>query len=58
MNKSFDDERFEKMLVNSHRTVNRSVAIVFILWVFWGLFCLLLTAGLIYVAIHFITKYW
>lgn len=34
------------------------VGVFLTFWVFWVLFVLSLVGGLIYVAVHFISKYW
>lgn len=54
----FDMKRFEQNFDLTEKRVNWGIRIVFFLWVMWVLFCLSLLGGAIYVAIHFISKYW
>jgi hypothetical protein len=39
-------------------TVERLFKFGFIAWCVWAVFCLCALGGLVYAAIHFITKYW
>lgn len=43
---------------NFNRNFNRGFKVVICLWVLWALFCLSLVGGIIYVAVHFLSKVW
>lgn len=54
----FDYGDFGRQFNQTQKLVTRSFKTAFALWVLWMLFCLCALAGIVYVAIHFIQKYW
>lgn len=58
----FDDSEFDKQFNRTFETANKTIRrgflAVAIFWLFSVVLGLALTGGLIYVAIHFIQKYW
>lgn len=53
-----NDGDFERQFARTEKLVTRGFKAAFILWILWALFCLCALAGVICVAIHFISKYW
>lgn len=49
---SFDFDR------NFDKNFNRLAKGAIIAWVTWALICLAFVVGVVYIAIHFIAKYW
>lgn len=54
----FDNGDFERQFNRTQKLVTRGFKVAFLAWILWALFCLCALAGVIYVAIHFIQKYW
>ena len=57
-----DPEQFGRDLFKTHKQNTRGVFSIFkaffALWIIWAIFCLCALVGIIYVAWHFISKFW
>ena len=51
-------DTFDKDLANIKKTATRGFVVVFAVWAAWAIFSLALLGGVIYVAWHFISKFW
>ena len=54
----FDDKQFDKQFNSTFKLAKRGAIVMFGIWIVGALISLAVTGGLIYVAVHFISKYW
>lgn len=54
----FNNRDFDRNFASHQKLVKRSLGGFLAIWLVWACICLAGAAGLVYVAIHFISKFW